>query len=156
MSGIKPSICKFYNRKTFITEILNVTTHPPPPSPSHEVVQSEGRKRDKGDGGEIRRGSEGLFPFSLPGCFGLPNPVFQEVKSNQKSSSCPIMYFALILCQSRERTQERKRQKDGERLETTLRVEAKWLSPFVSKDVPSHFILLRVCSLIANIFFCVL
>ena len=133
MSGIKPSICEFYNRKTFITEILNVTTHPPPPSPSHEVVQSEGRKRDKGEGGEIRRGSEGLVLFSLPGCFGLPNPVFQEVKSNQKSSSCPIMYFALILCQSRERTQERKREKDEGRLETTPQVDAKWLRPFVQR-----------------------
>lgn len=28
MSGIKHNICEFYERKRFITKILNVTTHP--------------------------------------------------------------------------------------------------------------------------------
>lgn len=28
MKGVKHGICEFYNKKTFITEMLNVTTHP--------------------------------------------------------------------------------------------------------------------------------
>lgn len=46
----------------------------------------------------MRRGREGLFLRLRisPAVFVLPNPLFQEVKSNQKSSSCPIMHFALI------------------------------------------------------------
>lgn len=72
----------------------------PPPTPSHKRFQGEGTKRDKKEftnkGDKIRRGSEGLFLFLSRAVFVLPNPFFQEVKSNQKSSSCPVMYFTLI------------------------------------------------------------
>lgn len=100
-------------RKTFIIEIQNVTTHPHYAATTlfrvKEQRETKGRRHEFWrKGREMRGGSEGLFLF---GCFGRPNSFFQEVKSNQKSLSYPIMYFTLILSRGRGRTHGRKRQR---------------------------------------------
>ncbi len=165
MSGIKRSICEFYNRNTFITEILNVTTHPHYPATKlfgvkEQKERQRGEERGLGrrEWNEERERVRDYFFFSPRLFLGLSDSFFQEVKSNQKSFGCPIMYFILILCQSRERTYGRKRQKERERLETTQRTHThthtKWLRLFIFKAMPAHFLLLTACS--NQILFCVM
>ena len=70
MSGIKQSICKFYNRKTFITEILNVTTHPRYHHPATKLFRVKEQRETKGRRKEFRwEGVKDYFFFS-PRLFG--------------------------------------------------------------------------------------
>lgn len=50
------------------------------------------------------------------------------------------MHFTLILCQSRERTYGRKRQKDRERLETTQRTRTQNDSDFLFSKICQHIL----------------
>lgn len=105
MSETKQSILVCYNRKTFIIEILNVTTRP---HCSLKVVQGEGTKRDKRQKKKGKESGKMIISSLSWAVFCLPNSFFQEVKSNQKSFSCPVMYFTLILCWKGDRTHDRK------------------------------------------------
>lgn len=52
MSGIKLNICEFYNIKTFIIQILHVTSHPHHPATKlftvKEQRETKGEKRSLG------------------------------------------------------------------------------------------------------------
>lgn len=141
MSGIKPSICKFYNRKTFITEILNLTTNPTAPH-SHKVIQGEGTKRDKGEkmgssGGkkrEIAKYREEVkdYLFFSPrlfwsGWFILPR---SEIKSEI------IRLFNNVFCsylvsEQRKNTWQKKDKKTERGYKNSKNRHTKWLRLFV-------------------------
>lgn len=143
MSWIKQSICEFYNRNTFITEILNVTIHPHYPATRLFRVKEQ---RDEGEKKGVQKeewnNTESVmwvFRFLSPRLFWCAELILpgSKIESEIIRLSNNVFHFYLV-SEQRKNTWQKKTKWQREVRNHSLLIHTKSLRLFVSTDVPSH------------------